>query len=117
MKVVKAMAINAGSWIQDPETGELIPRHLYQQRDETGYYIQGDIEPFVSPIDKSVITDRKQLRQHMAKHGVTDSRDYSPEYIDRRAQARDRQMRAQDSAGKRKRVEHIIEAIERNRHG
>ena len=30
----------------------------------------GDIKPFVSPIDRSEITSRSQLRDHERRHGV-----------------------------------------------
>jgi hypothetical protein len=29
-----------------------------------------DVEPFVSPVDKTVITSRSQIREHEKKHGV-----------------------------------------------
>lgn len=79
-------------YIQDPKTGKLVPAHEYQRETNDGAFIQGDIESFVSPIDGSVISDRGQLRRHMAAHGVTDSRDYSHDYYVKKAKERDASM-------------------------
>ena len=69
------------TWVQDPKTGKLIPKEEYQREGTNSPYIQGDIASFVSPIDGSVITDRGQLRRHMAEHGVTNSQDYSTPFL------------------------------------
>lgn len=37
----------------------------------------GDLEPFVSPIDGSVITGRAALREHNKRHNVTNVADYN----------------------------------------
>ena len=34
------------------------------------FYVVKDIEPFVSPIDKSVVSSRSGLREHEKKHNV-----------------------------------------------
>lgn len=47
--------------------------------------VQNSIQPFKSPIDGSIITCRSQLKEHNKRHGVTDSRDYSPEYYAKKA--------------------------------
>lgn len=41
-------------------------------------------EEFKSDIDGSIISDRGQLREHNKRNGVTDARDYSTDYMDRR---------------------------------
>tara|TARA_R100000951_G_scaffold94196_1_gene82882 strand:- start:11 stop:319 length:309 start_codon:yes stop_codon:yes gene_type:complete len=38
--------------------------------------IQGDIESFVSPVDGSVITDRKQLRLHNERNNVVNTAEF-----------------------------------------
>lgn len=105
------------SWIQCPKTHKLIPKEEYAAYENNSAYVQGDIESFKSPIDGEVITTRKQLAEHNRRHGVTDSRDYSRGYIESRARQRHQKTIAQDSAGKRQRVNHIIEAIERHKNG
>jgi len=71
-------------WIQDPITHKLVPRDQYVRPSTKTHDIQPDIAPFISPIDKSVISSRSQLREHNKKHNVTNASDYSPEFLARR---------------------------------
>ena len=99
------------SWVQDPKTGKLIPKEEYRN-EPTGHYVQGDIEPFVSPIDKGVISSRSQLRVHNARHGVTDSRDYSHDFMLKRSQQRVAEMTGQTKEAKNERRDLIRRAID-----
>ena len=58
------------SWIQDPVTGKLIPKDEYYGDNRTAHSVHGDIEPFVSTVDGTVIRSRKDLREHNARNGV-----------------------------------------------
>lgn len=49
------------------------------------YYVQGDLEAFLSPIDGSIVHSRSSLRTHNERHGVVNSAEYSPEYYERKA--------------------------------
>lgn len=80
------------TWVQDPETGKLVPKEKYRRRGPDAPYIQGDIEGVVSPIDGTLLDDRAKLRRHNARHGVTDSRDYSNEYLKEKRESRHRQQ-------------------------
>lgn len=107
------------SWRQCNDCGKLIPiaeweDHIGGTTKKGSAYVHGDIETFKSPIDGSIISDRAQLREHNRKHGVTDMRDYSPEYIKARAEQRERAMVGQDRQGRRERIETIIRAIEQH---
>jgi hypothetical protein len=53
-------------------------------------------EEFISPIDKSVISDRGQLARHNKKHGVTNIADYGPKYFDRRREEMQRQSQGKN---------------------
>jgi len=63
----------------------------------TGGIIIGDIEPFVSPVDGTVISSRPHLREHMHRHGLAPTEDYNKPggFWDRK-----RQERADYLAGK-----------------
>jgi len=89
------------TWVQDPDTGKLIPKAEYRRGKDYQHYVQGDIEAFVSVIDGSVIDDRGKLRRHNAKHGVTHTEDYSPEFMRRR---RESIHRAQERESKADRI-------------
>lgn len=92
------------TWVQDPDTGKLIPKEKYRRGKDYQHYVQGDVEAFVSPIDGSVIDDRGKLRRHNARHGVTDSRDYSQEFLQ---STRERRHREQERDGRVDRIETI----------
>lgn len=92
------------TWVQDPETGKLIPREEYCAHKDGYPAIQGDIEPFVSPVDGSVISSRSRLRAHNARHGVTDSRDYSDAFLRARSERRVKEMTGQTANAKQERI-------------
>lgn len=52
--------------------GQLVPKHLAKPLPGRSWNVMPDIEPFVSPIDNSVIGGRRQKREHMKAHGVID---------------------------------------------
>jgi hypothetical protein len=56
-------------WRQDAKTGKLIPIDATAIA-QSGAYIQGDVQSFISPVDGSIITDRKQLREHNKRNNV-----------------------------------------------
>lgn len=76
-------------YIQDPITLELVPAHQYRAPATKVHEIQGDIEPFVSPIDQTVISSRAHLREHNRRHNVTHANDYSPEFLAQRKRQRE----------------------------
>lgn len=60
-------------WIQHPETGKLIPADEYV-RPTTGAApsVIGDIKPYKSTIDGSMIGSRSHHRQHLREHGCVE---------------------------------------------
>ena len=104
-------------FVVDPETGGWIEAHLYAAPDTCDLpAIQGDIEPFKSPIDGTLITSRSQLRRHHAQHGTTDHRDYSPEFKAAKAKQMDLDRRGQTPQARLERIElikHVIETQQR----
>ena len=94
------------TYVQDKNTGKFVLKGT-ETDDSRWPVVHGDIEPFISPITKEVISDRGQLRRHNAKHGVTDSRDYSPEFMKQRSKERDDEMTGNTKAAKRERQQDI----------
>ena len=107
------MAVKAGRWVWDSRISKLVPRDEYYRNKEqsTPPVLTPGLEPFTSPIDGSVITDRAQLRRHNAKHGVTDPRDYGDGWFDRKAKERESVLRSDTEAARRERVNTINEII------
>ena len=99
------------SWIQCPQTGKLIPKNEYVHPDNRAPFILSDITSFRSPIDGTLIDDRGKLRRHNLRHGVTDSRDYSPEYYARKQQQSNETVMGTTAKAKRERIAEIQRAI------
>lgn len=104
-----------GSYIQDPETGRLVPRGEYVRKDTNkAPAVMGDLQDFVSPIDKTLISDRGQLRRHMAEHGVTNSADYSPQFIENKQKSKAAQQARESKADRIDTIKRAIAHHERN---
>ena len=58
-------------FIQDSETGELYEvGEDYSPPSPDVHYVQGDIEPYQSMADGSMITSRSHHRAHLRRHGL-----------------------------------------------
>jgi hypothetical protein len=103
------------SWIQDRETGKLIPaEEYYRESKKKGHEIRADIDPFVSPIDGRVISSRSKLREHNLEHGVTDMRDYGDNWFTKKAQERSDVLGGTSQNERRGRVEAILQSLEKH---
>jgi hypothetical protein len=56
-------------YIQHPVTHELIPADQFHENTDTVIHIIGDIQPYQSQIDGSIITSRSKHREHLKAHG------------------------------------------------
>ena len=100
------------TWVQDPDTGKLVPKHEYVRRGgNASAAVQGDIEPFVSPVTGKTITSRSVLRDHNRTHGVTDSRDYSDSFLAERSTKRINEMIGRTPEAKQERRELIMREL------
>jgi len=99
------------SYIQCPVTNKLIPKDEYYEHKARQSAAVHSFTEFKSPIDGSVISDRKQLAEHNRKHGVTNVRDYGEGYFERRGKEKYAEMVAAGAAGKKQRVEAIKQAM------
>ena len=111
--------IERGSWVQDSETGEFIPKSELGRHDPDAPAVHGGIEAFKSPIDGTMIDDRAKLRAHNQRHGVTNISDYGDNdgkaYFERKASERQRTIEGQTREAKQERVETIKRAM--SQHG
>lgn len=80
-------------WVQrlNEDTGkyEMIPIDASARKLDKTAAIHGPIEPYVSPIDGTVIQGRTSLREHMKKHDVVLMDDYGTDHWDNSAKSRD----------------------------
>ena len=92
-------------WIQNPlPPYQLIERELYERPKEVGHFLQGDIDSFVSPIDGSVISDRRKYREHCQRHNVVNAAEFSPEYYARKAKERQEALYSKEERRKTKQM-------------
>jgi hypothetical protein len=77
------------SWNEETKKYEFIPvDDAARQQAGVGAAVHGDIVSFVSPVDGTVISDRKQLREHNKRNDVVNSQEFSQEHYDRKAKER-----------------------------
>ena len=72
-KVFKAQKPQAGRWRMDRETGKLIPASewwaKYGEEGNPSHFVQGDIEPYISPTTGRYITSRRQHKYGLDASG------------------------------------------------
>ena len=76
--------------------------------------ILGDIEPFISPVDGSIISSRSVLREHMRQHGLAHTEDYNSPggYWDKSRQARADYLAGKSNPDARRRKQQMSDAFE-----
>tara|TARA_R110002020_G_scaffold117582_13_gene268888 strand:- start:593 stop:943 length:351 start_codon:yes stop_codon:yes gene_type:complete len=79
--------------------------------------VHGDISAFVSPIDGTVISDRKQLREHNKRNGVVAASEFSMGYYEDKAKERARLYTGEKTRAEKQRrgeeINNIINHLER----
>ncbi len=77
-------------WKQDYKTGKLIPIDKTGLRRYSTSAVIGStyFEPFISPVDNSLVRNVRELRNHNARNDVVDCREYNPEYFAKAARKR-----------------------------
>ncbi len=63
-------------FIQDPKTNQLVPAEEYYAPRQQTHAVHDDLQPFISPVDGSVIGSQRQLRSHNDRHGVVSQAEY-----------------------------------------
>ena len=58
-------------------------------RSDSSAAIHGPIEAFVSPVDGSIISDRKSLREHNKRNNVVNQSEFNPEFLAKRRKERE----------------------------
>lgn len=59
--------------------GELVEKAKAEPRETKSIHVISDVAPFISPIDRSLISSRSQVREHERIHGVRQiGNDYTP---------------------------------------
>lgn len=93
------------TFIYDPETKKVVEKTIFRRNHSAAIHT---FTSFTSPIDGSRIRDAAQLASHNKKHGVTDPRDYGPDWFKRESRSRDDRLQGQTKADKQSRLDAII---------
>ncbi len=97
------------TWVQHPITYKLIPKDEYV-RPASMHAIHGDIDPFVSSVNGSVISSRKQLREHNIRHGVVSAAEFHNEGERAKQQREDYYAgRPHDTERRKDAIKHAVE--------
>ena len=97
--------------------GKLIPKDEYSGNNVRGLRspnIIPDLTPFQSPIDGQIITTRSMLKRHNKAHGVTNSADYSKEFMAKKQHEREMRLQGATKDDTAERIEAIKQAIYRS---
>jgi hypothetical protein len=98
------------TYVYDERLKKMVPKdEYYSDPEDTGPMIQPDIEPFRSIIDGEVISSRRDLRNHMRKHDVVPTAEFSAEW--HRAAARRREIQ-QGRHDKQARIQALSDSYE-----
>lgn len=107
-------------YVQHPKTGRLVPHEevdwpRYQTKPRR-VEIMPDIEPFVSPVDGTVVSSRSRLREHNKRNDVVQFHEMDGEW-ERAAARRQAIAEGRDKTARAERVQDIINAIDKVQRG
>lgn len=98
---------------QNPKTLEMELLSDNTQPRDRGILICPDISPFKSVVDGTVVTGRRALREHNKRNDVTFAEDFRGDW-DRAGKVRDSMYSGDSRFDRKRRVEHIVNAVEKH---
>lgn len=104
------------TYVQDPETGDFVLKsELHRKQDANQSARVHTFKEFQSPVDNTIIGDRKQLAAHNARHGVTNVQDYGDKYFERRGREKENERVGNNARAKSERRDLIRRTL--HQHG
>jgi hypothetical protein len=99
---------------QNPKTLEMeLISESEGSRSSRGVLICGDITPFKSVVDGTIISGRRALREHNKRNDVTFTEDFKGEWESKKKE-RDKMYSGDSSFDRKRRVDHITKAVEQH---
>jgi hypothetical protein len=83
------------------------------KRPSRGVLICGDIAPFQSVVDGTVISGRRALREHNKRNNVTFTADFTNEWASKQKE-RERMYGGDQTFDRQRRLPHIIKAVDQH---
>ena len=109
-KIFGKKPVQRGSFVM--RNGKAVPRETATTGPKSAY-VPKEFESFKSTIDGTEINDRGQLAKHNQRNGVTDARDYSGDYIQRRGQERVAKSNAELKRSRHEDVKRMVNTLRR----
>ena len=95
------------TYVQNPVTGKFEEKRARPRLEM--HYVQDDVQPFVSPVDGSIISSKSGLRNHNARNDVVNYQEFGDAHFERKAAER---AKFYDGSYDRKgRTEDIVRAV------
>ena len=107
----KDRKIRSETLVYCKEQKKMIPKSEAIYENRAGFAIHAGFEEFRSTVDGSIISDRAQLAAHNRRNGVTNSSDYSPEYMAKKIAAREADRIGATKAAKQERRLALIDTM------
>ena len=82
-------------YIQDPVTHKLVPADTYCRPQTVSHSIHGFHEPYVSPVDGSIISDARSLRNHNARNNVVHTAEFDSATVKKQQAERQRILKGE----------------------
>ncbi len=98
------------TYLYDPKTKKVVEKSKHLAKHPGAIHV---FTPRISAIDGTEIRDAAQLASHDRKHGVTDPRNYGPDWFARESNNRDERLTGQTKQDKRDRLKTIIPLAEK----
>ena len=102
------------NYVQHPKTGKLVraedvdwPRYRFKR----SYQIMPDIDPFVSPVDGSVVSSRSTLRAHNDRNDVVNFHEFDGHW-EKKAKERADFMNGKSKEHKKDVLRDVIKAVD-----
>lgn len=73
---------------KETQTSEFVAIDESARKSDMGVSIHGVFEPFRSPVDRTIISTNKQLREHNLRNNVVCADEFSSEYYAKKAKER-----------------------------
>ena len=106
---------------KETDTSTFVPVDAAARRNDMSAVVRGDIEPFVSPIDGSIISGTKQMRDHYKHHDVVPTAEFSPEFLEKKRKERERFYKGERTTREiyeaRVEINNTINRLEREQNG
>ena len=104
---------------KETDTSTFVPIDDSARQSDMSAVVRGDIQPFLSPIDGSIISGTKQMRDHYKHHDVVPTAEFSPEFLEKKRKEREKLYKCERTTKEiwqaRAEINETINRLERER--